>query len=352
MTAKKYVVCFVSAFYLFMSCNLALWHFYVKDMFLQNDLTRLGYFRVPGPVTPNAEYHRKHKEFTEYIKDGMKEKIDVITMGDSFSNGGGRCWYQDCLTDKYGVNVMNFLVSNHCLADLYMLISSGLLGEISPEAVILETVERSVQARLGGKEAFFKPVNRNIVEHEAAEGQTKVVKISTGLFPQIMMEANFNFLHSVMLRRADPERLSTETYITELDRNFFTNPGYENILLYYYGDLYYLYETLDADMVSRNLNAAAEILNGMGIKLIFMPCVDKYDLYYPYIRDKRGRPENKFFDDMNKVAGKEYIFMDTRAVLREALERGEQDIYWFGDTHWGWKGAELVGDELMKYLRP
>ena len=149
-----------------------------------------------------------------------------------------------------------------------------------------------------------------------------------------------------------PEQLSPEVYITHLDRNFFTNPGQERTLLHYHEDLNYLRTPLNAEMVNQNLNNAARLLKSKGIKLIFFAAADKYDLYYPYIIDKRGRPENPFFRKMREVPGKEYVFVDALTPLRDALSRGEQDIYWLNDTHWSHKGIKIFCDELVKYILP
>ena len=122
--------------------------------------------------------------------------------------------------------------------------------------------------------------------------------------------------------------------------------------MHYCDDLLYLREALDAEMVNQNLNNAARLLKAKGITLIFFAATDKYDLYYPYITDKKGRPENPFFHDMRAVSGKDYVFVDSMALLRDALSRGEQDIYWLGDTHWSHKGIKIVCDELVKYILP
>ena len=137
-----------------------------------------------------------------------------------------------------------------------------------------------------------------------------------------------------------------------MDRNFFTNPGQENTLLFIGEDLNYLKYPLNAEMVNQNLNTAARLMKAKGIKLIFFSAADKYNLYYPYITDKKGRPENPFFRQLREVQGKEYIYVDTLTPLRQALERGEKDIYWLDDTHWSHRGIKFFCDELVKYILP
>lgn len=241
MSAKKYVACVAGFLFVFMAGNLALWHCAVKDSFIQGDLNRMGSFASTAPLTPEAEYLKRHVELKYYLASGKKESFDVLTIGDSFSNGGGRVFYQDCLTEKYGLNVLNARFRNHCLEDLYILIESGMLDEIHPSAVILESVGRYVQDRLGKYE-----ITPSKITHADAErilqrwNITTSGQIASGFFAPIMGEAIRNFLSSSVYHAIDGERLGSEVYIKELDREFFTNPGYENTLLYYYEDLQYL----------------------------------------------------------------------------------------------------------------
>ncbi len=167
-----------------------------------------------------------------------------------------------------------------------------------------------------------------------------------------MIKANAKFLQDIFFRLRHPEQLSSTVYINKLTQNLFTNPGQENLFLHYYEDLNYLSQTHNPEIINRNLNNAAKLLAEKNITLLFMPCVDKYDLYYPYIKDKHGRPENPFFDEMRRVQPKNYIFIDTKAILRKAFERGDKDIYWLSDTHWSWKGMKIVSEEIAKYLLP
>ncbi len=342
----------ITVLYVLLAGSIALWHGCVKQMFSQRDLNRLGYFAGNEDIISPKEYSMYRTEMKDYLEGSMRESFDVITIGDSFTNGRRGSWYQDYLAERYNIKSLNYFGKNLCLEDLYMLISSGLIDEIHPKAVILEKVERGVQNELGKTKINLIPSDKKDIYILASKKNTNAAQISNGIFPPVMIKASMNFLTSNLMRIINSERLSNEAYTAELDRNLFTNVKNEHKLLFYYYDLNYLENPADAKMINKNLNAAAEILSEKGIKLIFMPCVDKYDLYYPYIKDKKGRPENNFFPAMRNVPDKKYIFIDTKAILRKALGRGETDLYWFGDTHWSWKGFELVCDEIVKYLQP
>ena len=348
MTSRKYVMCVVSLLYVFMILNITLWHCLIKQAFTQGDLNRLGSFISTEPLTQDVKYAKHHTSLREYITSGQKESFDVITIGDSFSSGA----YQDYLVNQYGIKILNAGISGNSLEDVYILVKSGIIDEIHPKAIILESVERSVQGRLGMRKTDSEA--KSVTEakeliHRISTKRTSA-SLSSGLLPPLAVNAAMNFIYNKLSHIIDTERLSPEVYITDLNRNFFTNPGYEHTLLHYYEDLNYLTAPVNTEIVNMNLNHAARILREKNIQLIFFAGVDKYDLYYPYITNHNSRPENQFFHDMRNVSPKDYVFIDTMKIFREALERGEQDIYWFGDTHWSWKGMQLFCDELVKYF--
>ncbi|MBQ3446318.1 MAG: hypothetical protein IJG37_01580 [Synergistaceae bacterium] len=342
MSARKYVLSLTAVLYLFMILSLALWYGEVKAGFTQGDLQRMGSFTYSKPLTEEIHYPKHHTEFSDCTGS---ESFDVITVGDSFMNGTDGGSFPDCLTNEYGLRVLNARFVNHSLGDLYILLNSGILDEVRPKAVILESVEREVQIRLG--EQIVKVSDYTEAVPFMAQGAPNILR---GIFPPVMIQANLKYIFSKVYHFFKPEKLSPEVYITELDRPFFTNPGQERTLIHYYEDLDYLTAPLNIGMVNQNLNNAARLLKAIGISLIFFAAADKYDLYYPYIKDKKARPQNPFFPAFRQVTDREYIFVDTMKILREALERGEQDIYWFGDTHWSHKGIKLVCDELVKYI--
>lgn len=348
MNAKKYAALFVAVMSIFLMINMILWHGTVKAMFNQRDLNRLGFFSTSEPEITDAVYTKHHVELRDYLIDGTRESFDIVTFGDSFSFGQ----YQDYLAEKYGIKSLNFRVKFNCLIDFYICLSSGLLDELNPRVVILESVEREVQNRLGQEKIAYTLTTRQELEQEVLMKKVIAGDISSGILPPVMTQANVNFLSTLIFRRSNPEYLSSSVHMTKLSRDLFTNPDHENTLLFHDNDLFYLTKPVNADMINDNLNSAVEILRAKGIRLIFMPCVDKYDLYYPYIIDKNGRPENPLFTKLREISRKSYTFIDTKAILQEAIELGEKDLYWCGDTHWSFKGYQLICDELVKYLQP
>ena len=351
MSARKYVMTLGTLLFVFVAVNAIFWNAVTRPLFTGWDFARLGSFRSAESLTGSKHYPEHHTEFADYIMSGRHESFDVLTIGDSFSNGQGGNYYQDCLESEYGLRVLNVRVKNHCLEDLYALCESGLLDEVSPRFVILESVERAVQGRLGEKLISPTPTTRNdVIRRVLAETRNK--KPETGFLAPVMVKANATFLRDKLYHILKPERLSPVAYITELDRAMFTNRGQEDLLLYYHEDMSFTSSPLNPEIFARNLSSAAKILRDKGITLIFFAAPDKYDLYHPYIRDKSGKPANNFFTAMMSVKHEGYTVVDTLALLRSALGRGEKDVYRLDDTHWSYRGIEIFCKELAKYLLP
>ena len=87
MSSKRYIVWGVSVLYMFIRVNLVLWHGAVKAAFRQRDLNRLGSMATTDALTEEVHYSLNHAELADYIGAGTRKSFDVLTIGDSFSNG-------------------------------------------------------------------------------------------------------------------------------------------------------------------------------------------------------------------------------------------------------------------------
>jgi hypothetical protein len=85
-------------------------------------------------------------------------------------------------------------------------------------------------------------------------------------------------------------------------------------------------------LANNNLNRLAHLLKEYDITLYVMPIVDKYDLYYPYLLDK-SYGQNRLFDYLRE-SNKEYVLIDTKAILSQLLDNKTRDIWYADDTHW------------------
>ena len=94
-------------------------------------------------------------------------------------------------------------------------------------------------------------------------------------------------------------------------------------------------------MMNDNLNILASLLKKRGITLIFMPVVDKYNLYADCISNN-DLPISTFFEKFRQQK-KSYRFIDTKEILHASVKKGMKDVYHPDDTHWSQMGsAEIV----------
>jgi hypothetical protein len=95
------------------------------------------------------------------------------------------------------------------------------------------------------------------------------------------------------------------------------------------------------ELVNANLNRLADFLNRKNIKLIFLIAPDKYDVYSDFLVEENKYGNNRLFEELKKLP-KNYVFIDTKSILQQAVKHGDKDIYYADDTHWSYKASELI----------
>ena len=124
------------------------------------------------------------------------------------------------------------------------------------------------------------------------------------------------------------------------------NTKIQNKLLFFSADLNSTnFKKNNIQNLNSNLNKISNILNKKNIKLIFMPNVNKYNLYSEYILDQSKYPKSNFFEEM-RIQNKNYIFIDTKKILKNLLDKGIMNVYFPDDTHWTDIGSSEVVDHL------
>jgi hypothetical protein len=336
--------------------NLVVWTQFTRDV-LSNpeckggDLSRLGYIRSPM-VCKQTENNlpRQHLEEHEY----KGQTIGVLTIGDSFSSGGGgglNSYYQDHLASISDVNVLNLLRYKRLdsISTISMLNNNGYLDRIKPEYVLIECSEKFCLNDLPDTIDFSRGESEKEMEqygkanyHSKNSDQKSLAAGGTVPFKMdFISDANFKLVRNNFLYHFSDHAFYSQVYKAKLVKPLFSDENSDTLLF------------LDKDIKDRQnitvkritlmndyLNSLADRLAVKGIKLIFMPAVDKYDLYSNYVINRKY-PESQFFDEFRKLP-KRYRFIDTKALLREELEKGEKDVFHADDTHWSWKASRKI----------
>lgn len=368
MSIKKFVYIFVFVLLLFVIYNFAIWNLYTekllsnKDFKSSGDLVRMGYIsELASPKKIENTLPQKHIDAKSY--DGTK--IDMITIGDSFSNGGGgglNAYYQDYLATATNMKILN--LSNYqektrsYIETVYLLGNSKFLEQKSVKYIILESTQRKVIQRFVTQiyqeindsseniASFYKfNTQNNSKTLDASLDKNNVNYIPTTPF---INNGNFKFvLYNLFYNFSDNAYIS-DVYRTKISKNLFSTG--EKDLLFYKHDLNSIDLSTNENitMINKNLNELAEYLVKKNIKLIFMPAVAKYDLYSNYIINNKY-PQDNFFDIFETME-KNYIFIDTKKILSQQLEAGEKDIFHVDDTHWSYKASQAVTQEIVKLI--
>lgn len=354
MNSKKYVIGFLLLVGIFFWGNVALWYGFTKSCFVvsgHGDLTRMAFLPFEKSQTPTMRYDKSHIEFTDYISIDDKTSIDMLTIGDSFSNGAAGEYYQDYVADKYGKQVLNIplMEDGNPLTVLRRLLDLGLMEDIQPQVVVLESVERSAVSRFDGNEVAKSMQKENFIKY-FCEHKKNGESDFTGLFPGGMPEANREMVKVKIKKYGEENRLGKYVYKEILAKNLFTNKDREKMLLFFYEDLWWQDANVDFPKIERNLSEVAAELQKRNIQLVVMVNVDKLDLYRPYLENPEKYAENTFMEDFSNHANN-YIFINTKEILREMLAEGEMDVYWQDDTHWSWKAQQRVVDYMMEKVK-
>jgi hypothetical protein len=344
---SKQVIIYCVALICYVVINASIWHLYTHRLFNAQyhvgDLARLSY--LVEYAQPRQEKNTLPKRQIFY-EQWQGEPIDLITMGDSFSSGGGlgtNNYYQDWLATHHGLNVMNLpqltsRMSN--IETIYVLLNSGFLDEISPKAVLLEDIGREV----------IKEHGRQVRIQHWPISQVKSVYAPKPT-PQIpsysfLNSSNAKFIINKLLYFFDDNAFFSQVYRGNLSGSHFSHKQ-DNTLLFYFEDIENtgLINDRSIERVTQNLNTLAVALSKKDIHLYYMPVVDKLALYHSRIQ-KPPYPKSALFEKL-KEHPRKYHLIDTETILNTAINEGEKDLFYLDDTHWTWRACKRISKAFI-----
>lgn len=367
--------------WLFLGLIIILFHpivyyFYVSKVFPKDngvvgDLSRMTYsVDLIDKKFKKISLEKLHIKQNEY--EG--QNIDFITIGDSFSqgaSGGLNPYYQDYIATLYNKNVLNietFKESKNYIETIYSLLNSGELEKRAVKYVLIESVQRRSLERFSvsdvntniaiDKKLLKNNIKINYNNQEITSANDTLIDIIKKLFSkstdnEISVINNLNqnaLIYNLRFKIKGYGKMTSHVYREELNQDLFSK-NISRDLLFYYEDLKYLrLETKEnIELLNDNFNKLSHALGKKNIKLIFMPAVDKYNLYRPYIVSNIYN-ESIFFEYLETLP-KDYIFINTKKILSKELAKGEKDIFYVDDTHWSYKASKIIiKDESFKNI--
>lgn len=350
MKAKNYNIILLSSLLVFIIINYVVWNAYTERILPQDgtvvgDLVRMSYRIDICAIRENI----KSTKGSHFIYATNIPQIDLITIGDSFSNGGGGGkypYYQELISSRYKINVLNLqlIPGMNPIENVLVLLQTPEFEEMKPRYILLQSVERVAVQR------FSNEVNWNIEVDEKSIRSLFSQKSKSEIPPQYFINvANIKYFIYNLLYNIDDNAYISMAYIVDLDTILFSSASGSK-LSFYFEDInnVALVDSVSIYNLNNNLNILARILDEKGVCLIFMPTVNKLNLYHSHISSK-SYPESTFFERLRKE-NHDYYFVDTKQILSKALELGIKDIYFSDDTHWSPIGRDLVVEDLKNVI--
>ena len=271
------------------------------------------------------------------------------------------------------MNIKLFENNKNYIETIYSLLNSGQLEKLGVKYILIESVQRrslerfainDMNINISNIDNFKNQIlnnqkNDNLIQsHSNEQFEINWIDVFNSIFSKsnnndvsVINNLNLNaFIYNAKFKIKGHGKMAPHVYRELLNKDFFSTEVSRD-LLFYDEDLKYLkYESEEnIKLLNNNFNLLAKALGEKNIKLIFMPAVDKYNLYSPYIISNTYQ-KSIFFEYLDSLP-KDYIFINTKKILSEQLEKGEKDIFYADDTHWSHKASEvIIKDESFKII--
>lgn len=350
-SSKRYVFTVITIIVIFVTYNFLANCFFTKQLvftpagYSVGDLARLAYLPSISTLKKNeTTLPKKHIEMQEY----NGQKIDVLTIGDSFFNGGGgglNPYFQDYLASSKNLNVLNLKSYNGSISNtLNIILGNDFLEIVKPEYIIIESIEREIINAFSNELKIDKKISFNELQDYYKELNSKKKNEKT-IF-DFINNSNIKIISHTLGYKFSEKPFGSQVYKTKLEKRLFSK-GKGDELYFYHADINNISLSTEKNVkkVNNNLNKLADILSKKSIKLYFIPAPDKYNVYYDYIEFKK-HPRNTFFSKIRPLP-KRYNFIDTKFILEEAIKKGQKDIYHVDDTHWSYKASEIIAENII-----
>lgn len=348
---RRLAVIFIGYVAIFVVGSYAVWKLRTEELLTKKydggDLARMGY------VSCVKEYRKRSDDLPLRhleMKEFHGQPVDLLVIGDSFSNGGGEgrnSYYQDYIASLNNLTVLNVFPYKPA-GDLYMgfnlvstlaaLYNSGYLDQIKPKCILLESSERYAIAR-------FVTLFRLTASADIATLKATYEKQNMDLnyLPRVdfINEGNFNYLYYNFMYLFSDHAFRRLVYKKRLTEPLFS-PGDGRTLIFHHDEMKNLAmaTTENLRVMNENLNWLSDLLAKKGIKLAFMPIVDKSNLYRDFIVDNH-MPQNTFFERFRELP-RRYALIDTKKILAEQLVQRKKDLFYADDSHWSWRASEAI----------
>ena len=340
---RKFIVKTVAVLSPFILLYMIVPYFYSVD---QGDLFRIGYFHREDAY--RAQFVNEMNQPIAYtdissIDTCAKLEYSVLLIGDSFTEWRGFSFHNYMAMDD-SISVLYYdMVVDNTIETLYALINGDFFDKVSIDYVILQSVERSFSTR----------ANLNPESMISMKDMIQTVKKKPDRFNKnIPLDNSIVKYFAINAFRPFKKGCMVGVYQFESTKPVFSSKHEDRILVFEM-DIYELPKNSDTSAVlklNNTLNHLSALVAEKGSSLIVLPAPDKYSVYYDYIKDRDQYPQPVFFDIL-KPLEKQYIYIDSDEILKNAVSLGTDDVYFADDTHWSPVGAKIIADAIQSKMK-
>ncbi|MBK8984446.1 MAG: hypothetical protein IPM38_19530 [Ignavibacteria bacterium] len=321
------------------------YYFYRTD---KGDLLRVGYIMSLYPDYYDifkSEFKNEIK-FSRLSEQKEKKKFKALTIGDSFSEQGIYGYNNYLAMNNIDLLHIDRFISGNQFQTLYSLLKGDFFDQYSFDFVILQCIERDLIELIEEMETDKSLSCAEIKDLIEKKGEVKKADSSFKFPSDRVLKIPYNAVQYAL----NDDYLFDEMVIkTKINQDLFSTENKE--LLFFKHDIAAVEKNNNESNLEKLnfvLNDLNNLLKNKGIKLIFLPSPDKYDIYYNFITDKSNYPKPLFFDLFEKV-DKNYICINSKPLLVNAVNESK-DIYLYDDSHWSPKGTKIIADEIRKQI--
>jgi len=272
---------------------------------------------------------------TVYDLDELnRSRADVITVGTSFSERGVD-GYQNYMAQR-GVKVVN--CERHMYFNpytfAYEIMNLGIIDSTNAPVLIVECAERGVD------EFMYRFDPKSSLQLVRAD-KKKLARKSPNQWSLARLRDYFAYRSG----------FTTPPIIDlTLDGDYFSYPGGGQRLYIYAEDIQQMaVNPRHEEKMRHTWQLLSDKARDKGIRLLLVVPVDKYDLYQDHIVDN-PYARKTVNGDIRRILGDDPRVLITRDCLEPLVERGERDVFLYNDTHWSYKAASAVADEICSRM--
>lgn len=305
------------------------------------DLGRLAFIVIGEDYGQRIEqYELKDTLFNKVreTEDLRNIHVNVLTIGDSFSQQE-HAGYQNYMAQD-GVTVANTRrdLYDNPIQYAWNLLDAGVVDSTNIDVMVVEVGERDFPLRIENFRTDKVEVGAPDMPDEGGEEMVWDIR-------QWSLLRTRDFLMYHYAGR-------NPVYEVQLDRDLFSS-NEPRKLFFYCADI--LNGLTIEESIRPKVKEVFDLLttkaHERGFALVLMLPVDKYDLYQDYIVDNPYDHPKRINEDVREILGDIPEVLLTKYYLQPLIDKGEKDVFLFDNSHWSYKGSEVVGKELSRRIK-